>query len=142
MNRSILIVICDFLLVSLLLFSTPDLSKVNDEGAEATVPKSQVTTNLPSTSGQDLAAVMRTALSEEQLKREQLIGELQRTRQAAAQQLSENQKNFEQQQATLQQQIASAQSNAATLNTQLQSRTAEANSSQQQLASLQADIKQ
>lgn len=142
MNRSILIVICDFLLVSLLVFSTPDLSKVNDEGAEATVPKSQVTTNAPANSSQDLAAVMRTALNEEQQKREQLIGELQRTRQAAAQQLSENQRNFEQQQATLQQQIAAAQSNAATLNSQLQSRTAEANSSQQQLTSLQSDIKQ
>jgi hypothetical protein len=142
MNRSILIVICDFLLVSLLVFSTPDLSKVNDEGAEATVPKSQVTTNAPASSGQDLAAVMRTALNEEQQKREQLIGELQRTRQTAAQQLSENQRNFEQQQAALQQQISAAQSNATKLNSQLETRTAEANASQQQLASLQTDIKE
>jgi hypothetical protein len=141
MNRSILIVICDFLLVSLLVFSTPDLSKVNGEQGEANVPKSQVTTNVAS-NGQDLAAVMRTALTDEQKKREQLIGELQRTRQAAEQQQTESQRNFEQQQAMLQQQIAAAQSNSAALNSQLETRTAEANSSQQQLASLQTDIKQ
>ena len=33
MNRSILIVICDFLLVSLLVFSTADVNKVGDAGA-------------------------------------------------------------------------------------------------------------
>jgi len=33
MNRSILIVICDFLLVSLLAFSTVDINKVAEEGS-------------------------------------------------------------------------------------------------------------
>jgi len=142
MNRSILIVICDFLLVSLLVFSTPDLTKVNGEQGEASasVPKSELTTNVPS-GGQDLAAVMRTALNEEQQKREQLIGELARTREAAAQQQTETQRNFQQQQTALQQQISSAQSNLAALNQQLQSRAAEASASQQQLNSLQTDIK-
>lgn len=141
MNRSILIVICDFLLVSLLVFSTPDLSKVNGEQGEADVPKSQVTTNVAS-SGQDLAAVMRTALTEEQLKREQLIGELAKTRQAAAEQQSETERNFQRQEASLQQRIDAGQTNLATLTHQLQSSKAEANASQQQLSTLQTDIKQ
>jgi hypothetical protein len=34
MNRSILIVICDFLLVSLLAFSTVDINKVAEEGSK------------------------------------------------------------------------------------------------------------
>jgi hypothetical protein len=34
MNRSILIVICDFLLISLLAFSTVDINKVTDQKAQ------------------------------------------------------------------------------------------------------------
>ena len=37
MNRSILIVICDFLLVSLLAFSTVDINKATDTTRERTV---------------------------------------------------------------------------------------------------------
>ena len=87
MNRSILIVICDFLLVSLLVFSTPDLSKVSGESGDTAVmnPPAAPATNAAS-AGKDLAAVMRTALTEEQQKREQLLGELEKTRQTAAQQ--------------------------------------------------------
>src|SRR6185312_5961630 len=95
MNRSILIVICDFLLVSLLVFSTPDLSKVTADNEESNAPAATAApTNAPS-SGKDLAMVMRTALTEEQQKREQLLGELEKTRQTAAQQqslLSESEK--------------------------------------------------
>jgi len=115
MNRSILIVICDFLLVSLLVFSTPDLTKVTGDNEEANAPAAPAT-NAPS-SGKDLAAVMRTALTEEQQKREQLLGELEKTRRTAAQQqslLGENEKHaqaIQQEQAKLQQQFAAAQTN-------------------------------
>jgi len=78
MNRSILIVICDFLLVSLLAFSTVDINKVADEGVPRTV-KTEIVTNQLDT-GKDLAAVMRLALDEERRGREQLIGELTRAR--------------------------------------------------------------
>ena len=79
MNRSILIVICDFLLLSLLTFST-DLSKMagEDEGRQPTAkvdvaPKSDA-------GGKDLAAVMKLALAEEQKNREQLQAELAKAR--------------------------------------------------------------
>ena len=84
MNRSILIVICDFLLVSLLVFSSPDASQLAREGP-ARNPQFQMVTNQPS-SGRDLAAVMRIALDEERKNREQLLGELTRARTAASQQ--------------------------------------------------------
>src|SRR6266436_10099514 len=81
MNRSILIVICDFLLVSLLAFSTVDINKVSDEGVERQVKVDIVTNQVDS--GKDLAAVMRLALDEERKGRDQLLGELTRARETA-----------------------------------------------------------
>jgi len=43
MNRSILIVICDFLLISLLAFSTVDVNKINDSNSEHALKFQQVT---------------------------------------------------------------------------------------------------
>jgi hypothetical protein len=146
MNRSILIVICDFLLVSLLVFSTPDATKINGETGAAAVPASEQATNAPS-GGKDLAMVMRTALTEEQQKREQLQSELEKTRHTATQtqqQLTEAQKraqSIQQEQANLQQQYAAAQTNISTLNQQLNARSTEATLTKEQLAALQADTK-
>ncbi len=147
MNRSILIVICDFLLVSLLVFSTPDLSKVSGDNGDAAVmnPPTATATNAAS-AGKDLAAVMRTALTEEQQKREQLLGELEKTRQTAAQQqslLSESEKHsqaIQQEQANLKQQFDVAQTNIATLSQQLDARSSEASTSKVQLAAVQVDL--
>ena len=78
MNRSILIVICDFLLVSLLTFSTLDISKVGDESNPPTVPTA--TTPKPATARQDLGDAMRQALAEERKDHAQLLSELAQTR--------------------------------------------------------------
>jgi hypothetical protein len=146
MNRSILIVICDFLLVSLLVFSTPDLSKVTADNEESNAPAATAApTNAPS-SGKDLAMVMRTALTEEQQKREQLLGELEKTRQTAAQQqslLSESEKRsqaIQEEQSNLKQQFAAAQTNINSLSQQLNARSTEATLSKEQLAAMQADM--
>src|SRR3954470_5216912 len=103
MNRSILIVICDFLLLSLLMFSTADLDKTpaaTDEQRSATLNPAQ--TN--QTSGRDdLGGVMKLALEEERKNRDALIGELARTRDTAGKQQallnerSEQVQNFKQQ---------------------------------------------
>ena len=61
MNRSILIVICDFLLLSLLTFST-DLSKIASENAQPAATLDASTSTNQASSGKDLAAVMRLAL--------------------------------------------------------------------------------
>src|SRR6266446_2982561 len=136
MNRSILIVICDFLLVSLLAFSTVDINKVSDEGVERQVKVDIVTNQVDS--GKDLAAVMRLALDEERKGRDQLLGELAKTRESAGQQqalLSEREKQAQtlqqelqarqQETARLQQQYAAAQTNIQTLNQQLHSSSSE-----------------
>jgi hypothetical protein len=143
MNRSILIVICDFLLVSLLAFSTVDINKVSDEGVERQVEVDIVTNQLDSS--KDLAAVMRLAWDEERKNREALLGELAKTREAAGKQqavLSEREKQaqtFQQEAARLQQQYAEAQTNIQALNQQLQGRTVETLLSKEKLAAMEAE---
>jgi hypothetical protein len=85
-------------------------------------------------------------LTEEQQKRQQLLGELEKTRQTAAQQqtlLSESEKHaqaIQQEQANLQQQYAAAQTNISALSQQLNARSAEASMSKEQLASVQVNL--
>ena len=158
MNRSILIVICDFLLVSLLAFSTVDINKVSDEGTPRQL-KVTINTNQVD-SGKDLTAVMRLALDEEKRAREQLLGELSRTRETAAQQaasLTEREKQMQtfqqelqnrqqqvqklqQMESGLEQQYAAAQTNLQNLSQQLQSSSTEALLSKERLAALQAEL--
>jgi hypothetical protein len=160
MNRSILIVICDFLLVSLLAFSTVDINKTTSEGVPRQV-KTTIATNL-NESRQDLAAVMRLALEQERKGRELLVGELTRTREALSQQqalLGEREKQvqtfrqelqqkeqqttqLEQQQTNLLQQFAAAQTNVQTLSQQFLSSSTEALISKEKLAALQQQLGQ
>src|SRR5881394_2791780 len=142
MNRSILIVICDFLLVSLLAFSTVDINKVTEPGApnvNVTMQTGQVETN------SDLTAVMRLALEEERKRRDQIVTEMTQaqastvqrdtqiasiqkqlqTREQEAARLQQQQQEGERRQAELQQRITAAEASAQSLNQQLQSRSAE-----------------
>jgi hypothetical protein len=159
MNRSILIVICDFLLVSLLAFSTVDINKTTNEGVPRQV-KTTIATNQPD-SRQDLAAVMRLALEEERKGRDRLLGELSKTREAANRQqalLNEREQQVQafrqelqqkeqqtvqlgQQQTNLLQQFAVAQTNIQTLSQQLQSSSTEALISKEKLAAMQAELR-
>jgi hypothetical protein len=84
MNRSILIVICDFLLLSLLAFSTPDLDRLRQPADTQHPIQLQMNTN-QADSGKDLAAVMRQALNQEQQGHQQLLEELSKARQQASQ---------------------------------------------------------
>jgi len=152
MNRSILIVICDFLLVSLLAFSTVDINKVADEGTQRNVRVDIVTNQLDS--GRDLTAVMKQALTEERKSRDLLLGELTKTRdvaiqrekqvqsiQQALQAREEEAQRFQQQQAALQQQFAAAQTNIQALTQQLHSSSSEVVLSKERLAALEAEKK-
>jgi hypothetical protein len=145
MNRSILIVICDFLLVSLLVFSSPDVNRVTSEGADRT-PRVEAATNRAD-GNRDLAAVMQLALTEEKKSHDQLVTELTRTRGALtereqqAQNLRQELQSRQQQQAQLSEQFALAQTNLETLNRRLQSSSVEAVMSKEQLAALEADAR-
>lgn len=160
MNRSILIVICDFLLVSLLVFSSVDINNVAEEGTTKPVPTA-IATNRPD-GGSDLAAVMKLALEDEQKRRELLLSELEQTRltasereqqlQAAEQrrrtieqqlQTSEQQlQTAEQQRAGLQEQFAAAQTNIVTLSQQVRASSTDATMSKEKLAAMEAELRQ
>jgi len=127
MNRTILIVICDFLLVSLLAFSTADINKTVEEG---TVPQARVdsaTNQLDS--GKDLAAVMRLALEDERMNRDALLGELTKTRGT----LTEREKQAQ----TLQQELQQREQQASAFQKEIQARQQEAQRLQQEQAALQ-----
>jgi multidrug efflux pump subunit AcrA (membrane-fusion protein) len=160
MNRSILIVICDFLLISLLAFSTVDINKVTDQKAQRPL-KLELATNQAPDAGKDLAAVMRLALDEERKGRSQLVGELAHAREEMGKQqamLGEREKQvqtfqqeiqsreeqaqkLQQEQTNLQQQYATAQANLQSLNQQLQSSSAESVLSKEKLAAMEAELK-
>ncbi|MGO8764027.1 MAG: hypothetical protein ACLQSR_02695 [Limisphaerales bacterium] len=126
MNRSILIVICDFLLLSLLTFSTDINHMANETSRPATTV--QVVTNPVVNASGDLAAAMKLALQNEQQTQAQLQEQLASARQAAAAQQNRN--------AQLQAQYLAARTNAAGLSRELQAATTQ---SQQELAAREAE---
>lgn len=160
MNRSILIVICDFLLLSLLTFST-DLSKIASENAKPAAKLDAAPAPSPADSGKDLAAVMKLALADEQQRRELLATELAQSRQTTSdrdQQLQSARQNLastqtqldsaqarlrdtEQQRTALQQQFASAQSSIEALNQQVRASLSDATLSKEKLSALDAELR-
>src|SRR6267378_1288937 len=138
MNRSILIVICDFLLVSLLAFSTVDINKVAEEGSPPNMKMDLAMSTNKVESGKDLAAVMRLALTEEQKNRDLLMSELTKSRETVGKQQQELQSRqqelqsrdqqslqLQEQQSALQQQYSAAQTNIQNLTERLQNTTSE-----------------
>src|SRR5580698_5771357 len=82
MNRSILIVICDFLLLSLLTFST-DINRMADENTRP--PTKVVVATNAAPAGADLAAALKLALEEQRQGQVQLQQQLAAARAEAAQ---------------------------------------------------------
>jgi hypothetical protein len=152
MNRSILIVLCDFLLLSLLLFSSVDISKVSLNSAPQQMGTAPATNQI--SVRQDLGEVMRLALDEERKNRDQLLGELTRTRAAVNerdQQIQNTRQQLQtkeqlaaqlaQEQASLQNQFSAAQTNIANLNEQLHASTVETVITKEQRAAMEAEAR-
>lgn len=137
MNRSILIVICDFLLVSLLVFTNVDISKVADDGAARPAKTEPATTQIES--GNDLALVMRQALDEEHRSRDELQNELSKTRDTVSRQqtrLTEQQALLDEHQARLAQQqtlLSEREKQVRTMQQELAERERQLQASQQEL---------
>jgi len=143
MNRSILIVICDFLLLSLLTFST-DMNHIASDDTQRSA-RQDVATNEVVQPGKDLMAMMNQALADERKGREQLQQQLTSARataggqQEALTKAEQENARLQQQSAGLQQQFAAAETSVENLNRQLQSSSAQAQMSQQKLAATQAE---
>ena len=139
MNRSILIVICDFLLLSLLTFST-DMNHMADESTPPPT-KVVVTPNPVANPGNDLTAVMKQALEEARRNQEQIRQQLAEARNAAGQQQTQLSRR-EQENQQLQQQFAAAQANIEKLNSQLQENSAHAQQQSELAATLRVQLEQ
>ncbi len=147
MNRSILIILCDFLLVTLVAFSNFDV----DKGSQvATGAASGVR---PSGNNQDLVGTLKLVLEDEQQAREKLAANLQNTEQALAQrdekmkQFQENlrkaeeqARQLEQQRLVLAEQASAAQANLSAVQEKLSASSAQNLLSKEKLNSLQADL--
>jgi hypothetical protein len=131
MNRSILIVICDFLLVSLLAFSTVDINKVGQAGPPQ-VRVDIATNSAAAESGRDLAAVMRLSLEQEKQRRDLLMSELTATRATVGQQQQELESRA--------QQLAEAQNNIQNLNGQVRATEVQSALTNEKLNAAQADL--
>ena len=148
MNRSILIVICDFLLVSLLVFSSPDLNRLAEEQTPATT-KSEAAARPSDNGSRDLAAALQLALDEERKNRAQLENQLSQIQQQtgdklklADQQLQtreEENERLQREQARLQRQFAEAQTNLQLMNAKWQSASAEAVLTKERLDAMSAE---
>jgi hypothetical protein len=163
MNRSILIVICDFLLVSLLAFSTVDINKVANPGAPAlrTTVSMNVGTN-QNGGRQDLGDVMRLALDEERRNRDALARELQTTKETASKQQAdlarretqiqaiahelqaqqEQTVRLEQERTNLMAQMTTAQTDIENLNQQLHAASAEVAMTKEERAAMEQKARQ
>ena len=152
MNRSILIVICDFLLLSLLTFST-DLNRMASEDTQHAAGV-EVATNAVVEPTKDLVVLMQQALADEHKGQEQLQQQLALARSTSGSQqeslakaeaensrLKQQSASLEQQSAGLQQQYAAAQTNLENLSRQLQTEAAQARLSQEALAVKEAEAR-
>jgi hypothetical protein len=131
MNRSILIVICDFLLVSLLVFSSVDINQVAKDG-RAQTGRPEMVTNRVDGADSDLTEVMRLALDEERKNREQLLSELEKNRDTLEKQqvlLSEREKQSQ----AIKQELQESEKQAQATQQELREREKQARAIQQAL---------
>jgi len=148
MNRSILIVICDFLLVTLVAFSNFEADKPPEAETRTVIAPRTIGGN------QDMLGTLKLALEDEKQTREKLTTDLQTQERALAereQRIKEFQTNLrkteeqatriERERAALAQQFATAQTSLQDVQGKLSSASTENLLSKEKLESLQAELK-
>ncbi len=160
MNRSILIVICDFLLISLVAFSNFDDDSMNRSGEkiDATTSPSPVARE---TVAREMMSVLTAALDEERQNRQALTSDLDRSRatteetqtlltehKQALQQVGENlqraeadARRIDEERTGLVRQMESSRHNIESLQASLADTRSEASLSRGQIQALQSDLK-
>jgi hypothetical protein len=152
MNRSILIVICDFLLLSLLTFSTDINHLAGDDTSHSAGV--EVVTNAAVEPARDLVELMKQALADEHKGQEQLQQQLALARSAAGSQqesltkaeaenarLKQQSASLETQSARWQEQYAVAQTNVENLSRQVRTDAAQARLSAEELAAKEVEAR-
>jgi multidrug efflux pump subunit AcrA (membrane-fusion protein) len=148
MNRSILIVICDFLLVTLVAFSNFDTDKPQQVESRVSAAPKGIGGN------QDMLGTLKLALEDEKQTRERLTADLRTQEQALAEReqkmkeyqaslrkTEEQAKQIEQQRSALAQQFAVAQTSLQDVQGKLTAASTENLISKEKLETLQAELK-
>ncbi len=138
MNKTLLLIMCDFMLLNLLALTRWEKAEPSHTQLETAAPRSAA--NAPAVNA-DMVELMRISLEDEKASREQLAAQL-----ASAQgSLSEREKNvaaLQQQKGQLESSLAATQDSAKELEKRYSAATSEAFLSKEQLAKLQRELEE
>lgn len=136
MNKTLLLIMCDFLLLNLLALTRWEKAEPQHTQLETAAPRAAV--NAPAVNA-DMVELMRISLEDEKTSREQLAAQLS----ASQGSLSEREKNLaalQQQKGQLESTLSATQSSAKELEQRYSATVQEASMSKEQLAKLQQEL--
>lgn len=138
MNKTLLLIMCDFMLLNLLALTRWEKAEPSHTQLETAAPRSAA--NAPAVNA-DMVELMRISLEDEKSSREQLAAQLTSTQGS----LSEREKNLaalQQQKGALENTLSASQSSARELEQRFTASVQEASMSKEQLAKLQRELEE
>jgi len=138
MNKTLLLIMCDFMLLNLLALTRWEKAEPTHTQLETAAPRSAA--NAPAVNA-DMVELMRVSLEDEKKSREQLAAQLASTQGS----LSEREKNLaalQQQKGQLESSLSATQSSAKELEKRFTAATQDAFLSKEQLAKLQRELEE
>jgi len=138
MNKTLLLIMCDFMLLNLLALTRWEKAEPSHTQLETAAPRAAV--NAPAVNA-DMVELMRISLEDEKASREQLAAQLS----SAQGSLSEREKNLaalEKQKSQLQSTLVATQSSARELEQRYTATAQEATMSKEQLAKMQRELEE
>jgi hypothetical protein len=138
MNKTLLLIMCDFMLLNLLALTRWEKAEPQHTQLETAAPRSAA--NAPAVNA-DMVELMRVSLEDEKASREQLAAQLSSTQGS----LSEREKNLtalQQQKGQLESTLSATQSSARELEQRFTASVQEASMSKEQLAKLQRELEE
>ena len=138
MNKTLLLIMCDFLLLNLLALTRWEKAEPQHTQLETAAPRASV--NAPAVNA-DMVELMRISLEDEKTSREQLAAQLSATQGS----LSEREKNLaalQQQKGQLESTLTATQSSAKELEQRYTASAQEASMSKEQLARMQRELEE
>jgi len=138
MNKTLLLIMCDFMLLNLLALTRWEKAEPSHTQLETAAPRAAV--NAPAVNA-DMVELMRISLEDEKASREQLAAQLSSTQGS----LSAREKNLaalEQQKGQLESNLAATQSSARELEQRYTATTREATLTKEQLAKMQRELEE
>ncbi len=138
MNKTLLLIMCDFMLLNLLALTRWEKAEPQHTQLETAAPRAAV--NAPAVNA-DMVELMRISLEDEKASREQLAAQLS----ASQGSLSEREKNLaalQQQKGQLESALSATQSSAKELEQRYSATVQEASMSKEQLAKLQRELEE